>query len=314
MDLYRDHLPEQDDEFKKESAYAARLGEEPENWPQELSSELLKQLPFLSDYELNVNLDRVDTGRGFAFGYADIANRTERPEVEHEEHGLPHIRVPIVVQEKSVKPFSTYLDGDAVLPLTEERVREALFNPNSFDISQTLPRDPSLVEPLMPPTRSGAGYGGEYKMASVDLTASFTKVAAESHSTVARGAKQDIDFGKGNVVKKGQDIELLPYDHKMQAVPVRLPSGKVIFIGSKLEKKASLLRAIAPTMRESDVSAFKQKLASDPTLRAGFKRAGVVNDLIEVFDKTKRASAGDRLSFIAAGSADSGDVLQAPQW
>jgi hypothetical protein len=230
MSLYLDSLPERDDEFKKEAAYAARLGEEVENWPQELSSELLKQLPFLSDYELNVNLDRVDTQRGFAFGYADLANKTERPEAEHDEHGMPHIRVPIVVQEKSVKPFSMYLDGDAVLPLTEERVREALFNPGTFDISQTLPRDPSLVEPLMPPTRTGAGYGGEYKMASA---------------------------------------------------------------------RPDLLRAIAPTISEKDASSFIQKLSSDATLRVGFKRAGVVDDLIEVFDKTKRASAEERLAFVA---------------
>jgi hypothetical protein len=230
MDLYLDKLPELEADFRKEAGFAARVGEQPENWPQELTSELLKQLPYLSDYNMNVNLDRVDPGRGFAFGYADVSNKTERPEVEHGEAGLPHVRVPLVVMERGVKPFSTYMDGERVLPLTEDRIRETLFNPATFDISATPPRDPSLIEATMPPTRSGMGMGGEYKQASADI---------------------------------------------------------------------SLLKLIAPTIREKDAEAFVEKVANDSSLQAGFKRSGMVQDLIEVFDKTKRASAEERLSYLA---------------
>lgn len=230
MDLYLDKLPELEADFRKEAGFAARVGEQPENWPQELTSELLKQLPYLSDYNLNVNLDRVDPGRGFAFGYADVANKTERPEVEHGEAGLPHIRVPLVVVERGVKPFATYMDGERVLPLTEDRIRETLFNPSTFDISATPPRDPSLVEATMPPHRSGMGMGGEYKQASANL---------------------------------------------------------------------SLLKLIAPTIREKDAEEFVEKVANDASLQAGFKRSGMVQDLIEVFDKTKRASAEERLAYLA---------------
>lgn len=156
-------------DLQKEAAYAARLSEQPENWPQELTSEIFRQLPFLSDYEVDVHLDRTDPSRGAAFGYADVSNKTERPELEHEQMGIPHVRIPIIVMDRSVKPFSVFLDGERVLPLTEDRVREFLFNPSSFDVSTALPRDPSLVEPLMPPQRSGIGMGGEYKMASAGV-------------------------------------------------------------------------------------------------------------------------------------------------
>ena len=166
--LYKDTLPSHDHGFKKAAGFASRLSEQPEMWPQELTSDLFKQLPYLSDYDVNVNLDRVDDGRGFAFGYADVHNRTERPEQEHDEAGLPHLRIPIVVQERQVKPFSVFLDGEQVLPLNEERVREQLFNPATFDLSTSPPVDPSLVEPLMPPHRSGIGMGGDYKLASAD--------------------------------------------------------------------------------------------------------------------------------------------------
>lgn len=164
MNLFLDDAPD----FSKEAAYAARLSEQPENWPQELNSEIFKQLPFLSDYDVNIHLDRQDPDRGAAFGYADVSNKTERPEAEHEQMGIPHIRIPIVVMDRSVKPFSVFLDGERVMPLTEDRIREFLFNPAAFDLSTAMPRDPSLVEPLMPPQRSGIGMGGEYKMASVD--------------------------------------------------------------------------------------------------------------------------------------------------
>jgi len=154
-----------EDSKTKEAGFTHRLSETPDNWGQEIGSELHRQLPFLSDYEVNVTLDKVDQGRGFAFGYADISNRTERPEVEHEEAGIPHIRVPLIAEERQVRPFSVFLDGERVLPLGEERIRETLFNPGMFDLSTSVPRDPSLVEPLMPPQRSGIGMGGEYKMA-----------------------------------------------------------------------------------------------------------------------------------------------------
>jgi hypothetical protein len=168
MKLYMDTLPLRDLDLKKTAGFAARLSEKPDNWPQELTSDLYKQLPFLSDYEVSVNLDRVDEQRGFGFGYADVHNKTERPEQEHEQTGMPHVRIPLVVQERAVKPFSTFMDGEKVLPLNENRIREHLFNPQSFDLSASPPRDPSLVENLMPPHRSGIGMGGDYKMASAD--------------------------------------------------------------------------------------------------------------------------------------------------
>ncbi|TXH10606.1 MAG: hypothetical protein E6R04_04980, partial [Spirochaetes bacterium] len=168
----------------KEAGFTHRLSETPDNWGQEIGSELHRQYPFLSDYEVNVSLDKVDQGRGFAFGYADVANRTERPEIEHEEAGIPHIRIPLVAEERQVRPFSVFLDGERVLPLGEERIRETLFNPAMFDLSTSVPRDPSLVEPLMPPQRSGIGMGGEYKMA----------MALEAGSPISSSPSPSLDY------------------------------------------------------------------------------------------------------------------------
>lgn len=289
MDLYLDKLPELDKEFRKEAAFGARLGETVENWGQELQSEIYKQLPYLSDYEVNVNLDRVDQQRGFGFGYADISNKTERPEAEHGEMGLPHIRVPLIVQERSVRPFSTFLDGDRVLPLTEERVRETLFNPGTFDISAAHPpRDPSLVEQLMPPTRSGAGMGGEYKMASAMQTAVGSPYTAEGATKYLRGLAAGL--------KKAGKRPEFPVPANPTVAARKAAKGGIEVTSSV---RSDLLHAIAPTIREKDADSFIELLEKNASLRAGFRRSGVAEGLVEVFDYVKRASAEDRLSYLA---------------
>lgn len=195
--LYLDDLPA----LEKKAGFASRLSDTPENWPQEITSDLYKQLPFLTDYELMVNLDRAEEQRGFAFGYADVANKTERPEQEHDEAGLPHVRIPVIVEDRQVRPFSTFLDGENVYPLTENRIREHLFNPTTFDLSVAEPKDPSLVDSMNPPARYGYGVTGEIKQASAEdhlftaLGGDLEKAAKEyshdekrEHKRIARGA------------------------------------------------------------------------------------------------------------------------------
>lgn len=439
----------------KEAGFTHRLSETPDNWGQEIGSELHRQYPFLSDYEVNVSLDKVDQGRGFAFGYADVANRTERPEVEHEEAGIPHIRIPLVAEERQVRPFSVFLDGERVLPLGEERIRETLFNPAMFDLSTSVPRDPSLVEPLMPPQRSGIGMGGEYKMAmamdcgpapiaspNLDYRDEWIKkyvgtslferalelqkqfLALDQEDLSQREMEQTIEESSGrasqrmaknlqrdalHLEKRNLDVELLaaqagvqmaaaPSPHEQgldaaaqegameEAPPEKAPAAKApkaakdkpkekkafkhiskeqwqaIYSSDKIQKliqkhmthdhpevvnevysiaanqfgyhpkvyppspgqqaqkataqaqkpgaqaqpqkpasavkTASLLQAIAPTLRESDRDAFVEKVAADPFLRAGFRKSGIAATLVEVMD-TKLASANDRLQTLA---------------
>jgi hypothetical protein len=412
---------------------------------------LHRQYPFLSDYEVNVALDKVDEGRGFAFGYADVANRTERPEIEHEEAGIPHIRIPLVAEERQVRPFSVFLDGERVLPLGEERIRETLFNPAMFDLSTSVPRDPSLVEPLMPPQRSGIGMGGEYKMAmamdacsppmsspsiSLDFRDEWIKkyvgtslfpralelqkqfLSLDQEDLSQREMEQTIEESSGrasqrmaknlqrdalHLEKRNLDVELLaaqsgvattpapsPHEQGLEEAPpeegvepaptpAKKPSKdkskekkafkhiskeqwQAIYGSEKIQKliqkhmthdhpevvnevysiaanqygyhpkvyppspgqqaqkataqaqkssaqpqkpaaspgvkTASLLQAIAPTLRESDRDAFVEKVAADPFLRAGFKKSGIAATLVEVMD-TKLASANDRLQTLA---------------
>jgi hypothetical protein len=319
MELFLDR-----EEKIKEAAFVARLSEAPENWPQELQSEMLKQLPFLSDYELSVTLDRVDSARGFGFGYADISNKTERPELEHPETGLPHIRIPVVIHERGVKPFSIFLDGEKVIPLTEDRIREALFNPATFDLSTIQPRDPSLIEPFMPPHRSGIGMGGEYKMASAKQDNHEGAKKALSGAVLGAGLGSAIADAKvrgvsGEITAKvlkdrfGGSTTIEGYEHLKNLVhkeglkkylPKHMAIGGGVglaaglaahHLNKKKKKHASVLAAIAPTIRESDAQAFVEKVASDYDLQSAIRHMGMEKLLIDVFENTKRASAEDRM-------------------
>jgi hypothetical protein len=438
--LFLDSLPELDRSFRKEAGFTSRLSENIDMWPQELTSELYKQLPFLSDYEVNVNLAKVDPQRGYAFGYADISNKTERPEIEHQEAGLPHIRIPLVIEDRAVKPFSIFLDGEKVMPLTEDRVREILFNPGTFDLSTSTPRDPSLVEPLMPPQRSGIGQGGEYKQASAKTktaamvqtvtkhygdgglqdivdewmsqldcmkdqkkkeamvkeafnhiskpqwdaiyrsdavqkvvqkngTVSHPEVTNKVYETaakvygfhpkvyskppemqaieqkakdIAKSTEKKPVSGKAKtasaltcgpgfppnwvdqfknsplfgravaleeqmIANEAENMRNRMKDQKrwakmdeihLQRRLLELELAKTMGSGTA-EKKASLLVAIAPTIREKDRSDFIDKVASDPTLRAGFARSGISKTLIQVMDQEKYATTNEMMKNLA---------------
>jgi hypothetical protein len=337
MNLYLDDLPGLENAFRKEAGFAARLSEAPENWPQELTSEIMKQLPYLSDYDVSVNLDRVEPQRGFAFGYADVGNKTERPEMEHEETGMPHVRIPVVVIERAVKPFSVFLDGEKVMPLTEDRIRELLFNSQTFDLSNSEPRDPSLIDAVMPPNRSGSGHGGEVKTAGIGarvgkfFQGKANKAAEEAFRHTAKkftphavagvgavGGASYLGSKAGTKAAKKEEMKTassaLVHAPGVAKKPGMSGGKKALIAGGALaaagglaygakklkEKKASILQGIAETIRESDAEAFTMKVASDASLVAGFRRSGIAGLLVDVLENTPRLSADERLEKVAS--------------
>ena len=49
-------------------AYSTRLEDDPDEWPAAILRESYKQLPFLKSFETDLELDRVDSSRGYAVG------------------------------------------------------------------------------------------------------------------------------------------------------------------------------------------------------------------------------------------------------
>jgi hypothetical protein len=170
-------------------AMPVRLSQSPEAWQRDIAGEIYKQLPYVGDYAVNVILDKVDAQRGFGFGSVHVSNKTDAPMPDQTEQ--PSVRIPVIVRDYLMAPLDTFMDGDGVYPLTESRLREKLFRPQTFELSTRKPSDKGLVDQLYPPMRSNYGMGamggdagGMGKAASAEMAffsgLGNTKIAADA--------------------------------------------------------------------------------------------------------------------------------------
>lgn len=148
----------------KTAAALVTLSEDADTWPTEILSEVHKQIPYVSEYALNVHMDRVDAERGFGFGHVEVSSKTEvQPKPEAEALvGVQRVRIPLIVKDKMLLPLDTLVTSDAkMLPLTKERMSQAMFRPQLFDVTGVSSGDVSMVSQLYPPNRqAGGGMGG----------------------------------------------------------------------------------------------------------------------------------------------------------
>jgi len=145
---------------EKFAGMLTRLGDNVDNWHQEIMQEAYKQLPYLSQYDSHVILDKVDEERGFAFGSIEVRPKTAMTVEEMQTSGMDKVHIPLIVKEQMLSPLDVFLSGKKYFHLTENRLREMLMRPEAFDVARLRPYDPSLVQDLQPPLRSGFGGFG----------------------------------------------------------------------------------------------------------------------------------------------------------
>jgi len=139
----------------------ALMGEDPSEWPQQILDQLYKQVPYSSDYSPKVVLDTVDPDRRYAMGRVELLNKLainpRDDSTPAELLGRQKVVLPVVIKDGRLAPLDLLLSNGEVEPMTEERLRTALFRPSLFDAVRKRPGDLSMVEQLYPPTRQ---YGG----------------------------------------------------------------------------------------------------------------------------------------------------------
>lgn len=160
--------------FEKVSAAEVTMPEDPNQWQNEVLQELYKQHPYVADFDPDVVMDRIDAERSFGFGHVDIGNKTEiqtGPGSAGEQvGGIHHVRIPIIIANGKMKPFDTLVTEDSkMLPLTEKRLRLALFRPQMFDVTSRTPGDQSIISTLYPPYRQNYGFGGGGSVVSAGM-------------------------------------------------------------------------------------------------------------------------------------------------
>jgi hypothetical protein len=156
MDLFLDN----ELTFEK-LGYEARLSEDLNNWPQEIIDQLYKQAPFASDFTPKVVLDKVDPDKRYAMGHVELRNRLainrRDDNTPPELRGQQKILIPVVIKDSRLAPMDLLLNNGSVEPLTEPRLRRALFRPSLFEAVRQRPGDQTLIDQIYPPFRS---YGG----------------------------------------------------------------------------------------------------------------------------------------------------------
>lgn len=189
MDLYLDKKIG----FEKIAAEVS-LPEDAGKWPQEIMQELFKQVPYVADFHPDVNMETVNAEQGYGFGHFEVQNKSEAPTgttpEQEQSVGIQHVRIPIIVKDFKLQPFDVLVTADSkMLPLTESRLRQALFRPQAFDVTSRTPGDQSMIGQLYPPYRQNYGFGGGGGMgAGADVGKTAAAKTAEEEKAALSGA------------------------------------------------------------------------------------------------------------------------------
>jgi hypothetical protein len=91
--------------------------------------------------------------------------------------GVKTARIPVIIRDRKLQPFDLVItETSGVLPLSEQRLRQTLFRPESFDMVAESPGSTSLIGQLYPPFRQNTMVGGHIS-GDPDLMTSGVKVA-----------------------------------------------------------------------------------------------------------------------------------------
>jgi hypothetical protein len=268
------------------------LPEDPNMWQDEVLQEVYKQVPYLADFNLEVVMETVDGERGYGLGHVEVMSKSEAPMTSPEDQqqaaGIRKARIPVIIKDGKLAPFDVVITDDAkAMPLTESRMRQAMFRPHAFDVTSKTPGDQSMIGQLYPPYRQNYGFGGGGvamsagmggKTASKKIASLEGYLALLQEEHLAKTASAPAKDVKGTKVPKFE--EAAAKDEK----------------DSCGYKMGSILEAVLPTANISDVASFKESM-----LEYGVKEAYLLNaatyDAVELISKAdpptleKRAAA-----------------------
>ena len=155
-------------EFIKMGA-EARLSDNADTWVQEVVKELHKQHPYVGTFDVSTIMTETDGEKGYGIGYFEISSKTARGafgpggEAMRALSGIRTVRIPIIIKENKLMPLDVFMDADKkARPLSEARLRVAMYRPQMFDTVAKSPGDASLSDTLYPPSaRQRSMYGGQ---------------------------------------------------------------------------------------------------------------------------------------------------------
>jgi len=209
------------------------LEEDASTWPVAVLQQLYKELEFLADFDAEVKTVASDKEKGTGLGFVEVRTKTIDPNRKSQSR---MVRIPYIIKNRRLMPMDIMLteNGKAV-PLTEKRLRSAMFRPDVFDLTRDTTGDLGMVGMLYPPSRQDAVGRGTWR--------EWTKEGS------ARAIKIDPKF-------PGEDRrETGP---KPLYIGIKKPDGRI-------RKHASALATILPYIEEEDYVRFTKELQNVKT-------------------------------------------------
>lgn len=233
-------------EFEKVAVPFVRMTAAVDRWPEVLIASLQQQAPYLGDYQISAHIRHIDNAQGFGFGFMAVHPATERSlSVQANQRPVPALRVPFVVKDWQLLPFDLFMQQDTAWPMTEKRVREALFSPDTFDVPSKVPADSSIAKDLMPPASGGrsAGGGRGAKLASAGYQSrTFDVRTPEGMKDAIQLAKRNVASGRWTPKQGEQMMAKIQGIIEKTARPLLCEALRDVFIDdADLEKAAQAL-------------------------------------------------------------------------
>jgi hypothetical protein len=194
-------LPEVDPHsFFEKEASIAKMPDDEAKWPAHVLSNLLQQLPFLSQFEVNIDIQRMEPEAGFAFGHALLLPKSDPAAATESKNPENSLRIPIIIADRQLQPFHVFEVAGTAYPLTAERVSAALTSPAMFDGPAEKPSgQKSLIDQLYPPFQQRQGFGLSKSAAAPD----YAKMNADQLQQMAELKRTEkMDRYQGGLTNK----------------------------------------------------------------------------------------------------------------
>jgi hypothetical protein len=166
--------------YKKASpvmAAATSMPDDSNQWPSLVLDELFKQSPFLNVFSPMIQLDKIDSKKGFGFGMVKI------------ESNGNSISIPIIIRDGKLSPMDIFFDGQGNgAPVSEEKINEVLLNPQVFggSINSESATNKHIGNMLTPPWENLGGFQ------NMDQNTSFYEKTSMLRALDGTAEKEDV--------------------------------------------------------------------------------------------------------------------------
>lgn len=281
-------------------AFVLMRGEQPLYIPVVMSDNNLKPLEMIYHKGLNIflplskqwleEMDKTELG--------SLGKGIKTPQSLYTDVDIRNVVVPPITGRFSYAAWEPFILADVARVINHETLEKVASEPRRVLIefldaapnfvkvafTNVLKKNPRVLK------QAAQVYGVQALTGALRLN--IEKVAAST----LQGAKMDMTLPGGHKVRKGENISILPYDHKKKAVPVRLPSGKTIYLGHTGSGKEAA---------EKLAACFSRKVASATGMTGGglwiADKDTTTTQFKRVFgDKAPEAYAGVKVKGFAA--------------